>query len=237
MEPYARIAALYDAEFAEATVDVAYFRRHGVGGPVLVLGCGTGRVCRGLEADRPVVGLDRSPAMLERARAYGGLTRYVRGDMTAFDLGPFAEIIVPNASFSFLPDRRAQAACLAACARALAPGAPLTIDVPMPDFTRLGEPTTAEKPAWEGRIDGRVARRTRRVERRPHLQRLELYDRYFLDDVEVATSHLPLRLIFPAEAEWMLEACGFYVDALHGDYADSPLRSTGPRLIVRAIRQ
>ena len=70
-DPYARIAAVYDAEFNAADTDVLGYERPRVGNRVLVLGCGTGRVSRGLGAPE-VVGLDRSEPMLDRARQRAG---------------------------------------------------------------------------------------------------------------------------------------------------------------------
>jgi SAM-dependent methyltransferase len=237
-DPYAMIVAFYEAEFGPIEADIASFARRGVGGPLLVLGCGTGRVCNALAAARPVTGLDRSPAMIARAQPREGV-RYVEGDMTAFELGTgaFAEVIVPNAAFNFLLTRREQAACLACVHRALGAGAPLTLDLPMPHFEHLATAHTPEKVAWEGTVGDRAARRTREVHRRPVSQRLDLVDRYSLDGALVATSVLPLRLVFPAEVEWMLEAGGFYVDTLHGDYSGRPVDERSPRLLVRAIRQ
>jgi SAM-dependent methyltransferase len=243
-DPYAAIAALYDAEFDSASADAAWFARTGAGGPLLVLGCGTGRVCRLLEPLRPITGLDLSAPMLDRARARttpGDRLTWVHGDMRTFDLAPagggrFAEILIPNAAFCFLDTRADQLACLMACARALASGAPLTLDLPAPDFALLAVPHTPERVAWEGTVDGKRARRTREVFRRALHGRLELVDRYWLDDTFVATSTLPLQLAFPRELEWLCEAAGFWVDAMYGDYAGGPLRDGGDRILVRAIR-
>lgn len=237
-DPYAHIAAIYDAEFDAAGADIAGYARRGVPGPLLVGGCGSGRVCRGLEALRPVTGLDRSAPMLTRAAAHprAGGTRYVEGDLTAFSLGSFAEIVIPNGSFAFLPDRRAQAACLAACAAALSPGAPLTIDVPMPDFTLLAHPHTPERLAWEGVVEGVACRRTREVFRDPAAQRLRLVDRYWREGELLTTSELALSLIFPREIEWAVEAAGFWVEAMWGDHAEGPIRTGCDRLLVYAIR-
>lgn len=235
-EPYAEIAAFYDAEFDGLDTDAAFFARHAAPGRLLVLGCGTGRIVRALAGTREVVGLDRSAPMLALAARRVPGARFVQGDMTAFDLGRFGEVLIPNAGFAFLPTRRDQAACLAACARAVDLGGQLVVDVPMPDFARLGERHTPEKPAWEGRVDGREARRTREVFREPELQRLVLVDRYWFGDRLVATSELRLRQMLPAELEWMLEAAGFAVDALCGDHAGGPIRAGCPRIVARAAR-
>ena len=235
-DPYARIAAAYDAEFSGAEADIAGYASRGLAGPVLVLGCGTGRVCRGLAALRPVTGLDRSAPMIHRARSTSPASvDYVVGDMTSFDLGPFAEVVIPNASFSFLADRRSRAACLAACRRALGSGGPLTIDLPMPDYSLLGTPHTPERPAWGGEMDGRRVTRTREVFREPVAGRIRLLDRYVFDDEDPILSELVLHLHTLDEVEWMLEANGFYVDAAWGDHAGGPVREGCDRLLVRAL--
>src|ERR1700733_13135797 len=54
------------------------------GGPVLDLGCGTGRLARGLSGlGLEVTALDAAPAMLARARALdpAGTIRYLDGDV------------------------------------------------------------------------------------------------------------------------------------------------------------
>lgn len=236
VDPYADIPALYDAELEGAAGDVAYFARHAVGGPILVLGCGTGRVCRGLEDVARVTGLDRSAPMLARARALGGRTTYIEGDMRRFDVGRFAEVVVPHGAFCFVHARADQLSCLQSVHAALPPGGHLTLDLPVPDFALLAQPHTPERVAWEGRLGDRRAWRTREVFRRAMAARVDLVDRYFVEGELVATSTLPLQLAFPRELEWMVEAAGFWVDTLHGDHAGGPLRDGCDRLIVRAVR-
>lgn len=88
-ELYERYAELYDAAFAwdvEEEVDWLLERLGPDCRSVLEPGCGSGRVLeplarRGLEA----VGIDRSPTMVELARARG--LEVALGDMTDFDLG------------------------------------------------------------------------------------------------------------------------------------------------------
>lgn len=233
-DPYAEIAAVYDAEFAGAAADIRTYANDLAGRRrILVLGCGSGRVSEGLwAADREVIGVDRSAPMVARARR--GRCQYVVGDMTCPpDLGRFDAVVIPNGSFSFLPDRRAQVACLSAV-RALVNG-PLWIDVPMPDFSLLGQPHTPQAPAWEGLVDGQAVSRTREVFRDVAEQRLVLRDRYWRVGRLIAESDLHLRLIFPAELEWMLEAAGFYADVLYGDHALGKVRPGCPRLLVRAL--
>jgi SAM-dependent methyltransferase len=69
VNPY-RDAALYDREYRGRRADVAFYRGLAGerGGPILDLGCGTGRLLIPLLRDgHPVVGVDLSPSMLSRA--------------------------------------------------------------------------------------------------------------------------------------------------------------------------
>ena len=93
-------APFYDWENARTLGrrDVPFWRRvaRAAGGPVLELGCGTGRVSRPLaRAGVDLVGIDRSAAMLERGRRRS--LRVVRGDMRAlpFAHSAFAMVLAP----------------------------------------------------------------------------------------------------------------------------------------------
>ncbi|MCA9488511.1 MAG: class I SAM-dependent methyltransferase [Myxococcales bacterium] len=232
----ALVAAVYEVEYGPLEGDVAWFSRHSDGDRLLVLGCGTGRVARRLAGGRRrVTGLDRSPAMLEVARRIAPSLDWIVGDMRDFTLGSYDEIIVPNGGFSFLPTRADQASCLTSCRRALKVGGSLTIDLPMPDFGRWAQAHTPERDAWEGRLDDRVVRRTRETTRSLARQRLDLLDRYYVDDRLVTTSALRLRVMLPSELEWMLEASGFWVDRLVGDYGGTAIRDGSPRILARAV--
>jgi len=112
--------------------DVAFYaQRIPRGSWVLELGCGTGRVGLPLaQDDRAVVGLDLSPAMLQRAQAkrarlaaeVAQRTGFVLGDMTRFDLKTeFDAVIAPFFGFSHLPPGEARRQAFACIARALRP--------------------------------------------------------------------------------------------------------------------
>ncbi|MBK7756089.1 MAG: class I SAM-dependent methyltransferase [Deltaproteobacteria bacterium] len=240
---YDGFAELYEAEFEGRDLDVLFYARRVEGARILVLGCGAGRVPRGLVGPgRDIVGLDLSAKMLELATQRGDGARYVLGDMRhlhAADLGdaPFDEVLIPNAAFNFLLTRGDQRACLEAVAKRLSPEGRLTLDMPMPDFALWATASAPERLAWEGVAEGRPVRRLRATTRDRAHQRLDLHDRYVSDDGE--TLHravLRLRLVLPNEAEWMMEGCGLYVEEMFGDYNQSPVSDTRPRLIVCARR-
>ena len=109
------------------------------GGPILELACGTGRLTVPLaDAGFEIVGLDRSAAMLDIARAKAaGLgdgardrIRFVEADMTQFDLPErFSLAFVVARGFMLLLDVDAQLAALAVARRHLRPGGRLVIDL------------------------------------------------------------------------------------------------------------
>jgi trans-aconitate 2-methyltransferase len=101
------------------------------GGRVVDLGCGTGeltvRLHEGLGAGE-TMGIDRSAAMLERARhvAVRGV-RFELGDIGAFeDVGAW-DVVAANASLHWVPDHLT---ALGHWARALKPGGQLAVQVP-----------------------------------------------------------------------------------------------------------
>ena len=71
ISPYDAWADIYDAVFSYVVDDIPFYLEEAErsGGPVLELGCGAGRVAIPIaQMGIDIVGLDSSPAMLERAR-------------------------------------------------------------------------------------------------------------------------------------------------------------------------
>ena len=143
--------------------DVAFFVQmaRDSGGPVLEIGCGTGRVLiPTAQAATEIVGLDASPAMLARCReklsrepqAVQSRAKLVEADMRHFDLArlpgvrpSFALATVPFRPAQHLLTVEDQLACLASIHRHLAARG------------RLGEEPEFTLP------DGRRVRRTNRI--------------------------------------------------------------------------
>lgn len=109
---------------AEAPFYLAFARK--LGGPVLDLGCGTGRVTLALaQAGLAVTGFDNAAKMLARVRekAAGVGISWVDADVRTFALGQrFRLIIEPGLAFQLLRDRADQSAMLTQVRRHLAPG-------------------------------------------------------------------------------------------------------------------
>ena len=149
---YDRFAEFYDhVTLYRDRPDVGFFveMARQVNGPVLEVGCGTGRVllpCA--RAGATMVGLDLSPRMLDVARR--GLddeppdvrdrVTLVEGDMRVFDLGQAFELItLPFRGFQHLMTAEDQRLALHRFRAHLAPGGRLVIDVFNPSIPFLGD--------------------------------------------------------------------------------------------------
>ncbi len=125
---------------------------------VVDLGCGTGeltRVAHERLGARETVGVDSSPAMLERAAALaGGGVSFVRGDLGAFAEGGW-DVVLSNAAIHWVPDHEALLARLAAL---LAPGGQLAIQAPANDHhpSHAVAREVAREPEFAGPLRGFV---------------------------------------------------------------------------------
>ena len=249
-EEAARFAALYDLDYASRDLgaDVDWFRGLAriTGGPILELGCGTGRVAVPLALDgHAVVGLDRSSAMLERAdrraRAVGAGVRLVEGDMRNFSFDEtFALVIVPANTFLMLaPDERWQ--CLARAREHLAAEGRLAIDVFQPDPARIAGLDGGVIRDWtrEDPDTGReVAKFSSTI---ANVDQTTL--RWWFEEIAADGSlrrwerQATLHYLSRREAELLFPEAGFEIATLHGDYDGSPVAPTSPKLLVVAQRR
>lgn len=137
-------AQLYHLHHQVYTEDVPYWLglAEETGGPVLELGCGTGRVLRPLaEAGYSVIGLDRDPDMLAHPNLQNlPNTQLIQADMTDFDLGKqFPLIILPCNTFSTLtaPQRQDLTKCIK---KHLSPGGIFAASMPNPNLLKSSPP-------------------------------------------------------------------------------------------------
>jgi len=221
------------------------------GGPVLELACGTGRALLPLaQAGYECVGIDLSPYMLRIARRklaqepadVRGRVTLAEGDMKSFDLGrEFGLVFITARSLQALLTREDQRACLQRCARHLRPGGLLGIDVFNPRLDRLVRPGGVdEQPDEYDGPDGCRVRETGHTDYDLANQTLVWKSRAECTSgdgqVVVREYDCPLHYFFRFEFEWMLEACGFEVEALYGDFARSPFTAESPEMVFVARR-
>lgn len=230
------IADDYDAEYAvirDPSGDRAFYAElaRESGGPVLELGCGTGRVLLPIaEQGLFCVGLDLSANMLDvlrRKRPPANL-RLLQASMTDYDLGPerFGLIFTAFRGFQHLCTVEEQLAALACVRRHLAPGGVFALDVFAPDLARtalLEEPETEDIRAPDGAAE---IRRFARIRRDQVAQVLTVHFRHERWEggakVGEGTSEIRLRWFYRYELEHLLARAGFTLMALYGGFDRRP---------------
>ena len=258
MDLYERIAAFYDAIVPyQQREDVAFFveMARETGGPVLEVGCGTGRVLiPTARAGVSISGLDASPSMLKVCRE--SLARepedvrervtLVQGDMRDFQLDTrFALITLPFRTFQQLLEVGEQIACLTCLHLHLEKGGLLVLDLFNPMIERLTEenyPTEFHlEPAATLEDGSEMVRSTRMVSR--DLAR-QCMDVEFQHDVtysdgrkEQYVEHATLRYFFRYEVEHLLARCGFQVVNLYADYKRKPFGEIYPGELLFVARK
>lgn len=235
-------AALYHAHHSLHPEDLPFWLdlASAYPGPILELGCGSGRVLRSLsQAGRPIFGLDLAPDMLAVLRqAWGAAPPVFQADFCHFHLAPrLGLVILPCNTYSTLEsmDRRA---LLERVLGALAPQGVFAASLPNPrlfhDLPARSAPQLEETLAhpWDGE-PVQVSSAWRRTRRQfiltwhyDHLlgngqvQRTTLETRHSLDPLEAYLDEL--------------QTAGLSLLETYGDYDRSPFSPDSPQWIFLA---
>ena len=247
-------AAAYDAVYSYVSDDLPYYVREALraGGPVLELGCGTGRVALALaRAGVDVVGLDFSPGMLEAAArnvesagALEGSITLVEADMRDFGPervgGPFPLVLIPFRGFLSLLTVPDQVSTLYNIKRHLSPDGELIIDLFVPDpemlvqegdtprhFRDVADPRSGGGHVlWQQSV---YDNHNQIIDARIIVERVDaegvVEERRYLD--------FQLRYIHFWEMRHLLTACGYDVLEVLGDFDGSPFDDTSTEMIWR----
>ena len=243
---------LYDRLFESLQFDRDFWLGvgRGAGGPVLDLGCGTGRILLPLlEAGVDADGVDLSAAMLERLRAKaesrGFQPMLVAADMRDFTMPKaYRRVICAFNAFAHCESADDQLATLRCCREHLEPGGALVLHMSYPGAT-----------LWLGQHGGPVLEIETANPANGH--RLQLWDRRFLDavnqsqrsEIEVreldpsgtlAASHrfeTRQRWVYLFELELLLKLAGFARWEVQGDWAGGPLERDDQQMIAWAWRE
>jgi SAM-dependent methyltransferase len=230
-------------EWGRSSNDAAYFVRQArqIGGPVLELGCGTGRITWPIaEAGIEIVGLDVSEPMIQHARAKSSHANgtaaeratFVLGTMAAFELvRTFRLIIIPFRAFQALLTPTEQRQCLHCIHRHLESDGRAIIDVFDPRLEYLypgagnlhlkldqvrhpvsGNTVTVEMLAKQNDpLTQVLSERFRFTELDPRGQIVRQEERL-----------LRLRWTYRHEMRYLFELTGFDVVAEYSDFEESP---------------
>ena len=243
MDPYEHIVKLYDLEHDDFEDDAVFFRNLIDTGPVLEVGCGTGRIMSHLVTGGiEVHGIDCSPAMLEAARArlqgQAGAHLYL---MAAEELDlpvAFVAAIFPLNVLWHLSSLDSQLAALRAVRTHLMPGGLLAIDVANPislaDRGAAGEVRNRfSSPVDGGMVQGFSSAWDFKAE-----QRLALSFWYDVTNhngsVQRTMTAMDLRYTFRFELELLLRESGFTARHWYGTYDLDPYDEDSPNLVVVA---
>ena len=212
-------------------------------GPVLELGCGTGRVLLQIAADGfPCTGLDASRHMLDalRAKSTSPTLRLVHAPMQRFDLGAdrFGLIFSAFRAFQHMYTVEDQLGCLACVRKHLAPGGRFAFDVFAPRLERMARPSEPEFLELSFEHGGESVARYTSVSRDYPAQLLHVHFRYERrrgsDVVGNEEARFAMRWFWRYELEHLLARAGFREVELYGDFDRRPVTADTPAFIAVA---
>lgn len=240
---YDDFADLYDHQYDLYRDDLHFYAgvAERVGGPVLEIGAGTGRVTaflarRGVR----VVGLEPSARMIERGRARaaesGLILEFVQGEAGTFRLGErFPLVIAPFNALMHLYTPGEQLSALENIRAHLTPGGQFVFDLYVPRYGEMNtlrhEGETFHSPDGS-RTDVFLVQRHDRV-------RQHVTTEYFADttapDGTLRRRHYTLtqRYYTRFEMEWLLRGAGFEPPRVTGSFQGGPLTETSDVMVFQ----
>ena len=251
-EGWDEYAPFYDWENARTLGrrDVPFWRNvaHGAGGTALELGCGTGRIAMPLgRAGVSLVGIDRSDAMLARARRrirrarLGGRVSIVRGDIRAlpFPSSTFSLVIAPYGVLQSLLRERDLSATLRAVHGVLRPGCTFGVELvaDLPSWDEYKKRVSLK--GWKNRRGGAHVTLVETV-RQDRARHLTIFDQEFTERIGRARLTrrfaLTFRTLTVPQMVRRLEKAGFEITALLGDYRGAAWDARAEVWIILARR-
>ena len=244
-------APFYDWENARTVArrDVPFWQRLAAAqdGPVLELGCGTGRVTVPVvRAGARVVGIDRSAEMLargrqrlRRAKLHEG-AQLVRGDIRALPFrsgAGFRLVMAPYGILQSLTRERDLAQTLQSVGRVLRRGGLFGIDL-VPDLPRWSE--YKRRTSLAGTRGGTALTLVESV-RQDRKRRLTIFDHEYIErrgrERRVHRFSLTFRTLSVPQMARRLETAGFRIQAVLGDYQGGPWDSRADVWVILAKKQ
>lgn len=249
----ARVAPFLDDDYRKERADLLLYRKlaRRCDGPILDVGCGTGRVMADLLArGHGCDGIDLSPALLKRASVKCRVAAAEvpwsvhEADMRGFELPrtDYSLALLASNTLMHAPTPGEQSDVLTCVGRHLRPGGLLALDLFQPPVEELvrEQGVTVAADSWQGSERGiRVTKWMRRsVDWVSQVQHTSItYEILHTDGrLEQVAAEFPLRFLWRNEAELMLKCAGFDVEAVWGSHAGEVLDSSSERMIFLAVK-
>jgi 2-polyprenyl-3-methyl-5-hydroxy-6-metoxy-1,4-benzoquinol methylase len=242
-DPFYRDGRIYDVIHEKLVADTNYFVEEAarIGGPVLEVACGTGRITvpiakKGIE----IIGLDISEGMLNEAKKKSDQENlkieWVHADCREFNLNKkFKLIFIPFNSMQYLHDLRSLESFFGNVKKHLATDGVFIIDVFNPSICILArgkhdrqkvmdltDPQTGAKATIEETINYDVVAQVNRVK---WYYSLESEKDYKVDE-------LNMRCFFPQELEALIKYNGFEIVSKYGNFNREAFASESPKQIL-----
>ncbi len=252
---YDHIARYYDLSHDQLVDDIPFLLSQAAEtlGPVLEVGCGSGRLLVPLaRAGHDVIGIDDSPEMLARAEVRISTLppdvreriRFIRADVTALDLSAqnrFGLIYFGNNTFMHLDEAGAGAA-LKRLRPLLGPGGRLIIDVMNPVILSMAadDPDFVLEDTLVDAASGETIRQFTAYESIPGEQIVDVSWVYESEGGSTSSEDAPTKArlryhyLYPHQYDLLFSLTGFRLTALLGDYDGSPFDEESDRLILLA---
>lgn len=230
----------YDALKSQDDIPFYLAQALATAGPVLEIGCGTGRVTIPLAAAGvDIVGLDISAPMLAEARRKSEAAQvpveWIEADARSLALQrQFALVILPFNTLQFFRDAWTLGEFFARITRHLDVGGRLVFDVFNPQVSFLAsDPTHRYERARYPDPDGAgevVIEETREYLADRQVVRSTRYH-HVGDRRDVLVSSLELRCFFPCELDLIVEHFGFTIETKYGDFGGAPFNGASPKQV------
>lgn len=252
---YDLIAPWYDLEHASFDDDLAIYRSfaEATGGPLLEIGCGSGRLLVPLAAaGYAITGVDSSPTMLSRCRAaldvagpaVAARVTLAQADMTHLHLAAqaFHLVFIALGTFQHLTDLTARRMTLRALRAHVVPGATLVLDLAQADPHRFAQFAESGQimhvGTWHDDASAQILTHSIAARPGPASATLTLthwYDAHPQGGPLTRTCiETTLATITHAEIELLLDTTGWRLRQVYGDHDMGEWDDTSPRLIVVA---
>jgi 2-polyprenyl-3-methyl-5-hydroxy-6-metoxy-1,4-benzoquinol methylase len=233
-------AEFYEHEFGQRAHEIPFYLKHArlANGPVLEVGCGTGRLTLPIARDGiPVTGLDLSRPMLEIARRKAELENlsvaWLEQDCRQIAAGKFALIFSATNAMQHLHDLESVNAFLTSARNALHDNGTLILDVFNPNPAKLARPFTSR---YLHKVFSDANGNEIRVEAASQYhtatQILNFTLSYFRDGTLLRTKEVNMRCFFPEELLALCRFNGLTLIQRAGDYDESPFTHESPKQIL-----